>query len=152
MKGAGEGTAKRSRRPGMRRVGGLGACLLALVVANPAGAEALACACQAVIACGADSCDLAEGEFCASTDIAISLAVPSIRLCAFSYCLEGPATLQAIDEDRAVLSGSYRPSTGPARDETAVFVLHDATTGIGVIQTTDEEAVARYTVICRAPD
>jgi len=125
--------------------------MLALAGNAPAAATELVCICQQVTVCGADSCDTVEEDHCSSTDIRISTSDPTITLCAFSSCLEGAATLTQIDDTRSVLAGSYRHSTMPERNETSVVVLHDGATGIGVIQTTDEEAVAQYSVICREP-
>lgn len=113
-----------------------------------AQADALTCVCQTQLVCGADSCDPAEIEVCGSTDIKLSLAEPSISLCAFSQCLEGPATLTTTQQGGLLLSGSYRPSTAPAVNPSSVVLYYDETTGVAFAQTTDEEAVAQYSLIC----
>lgn len=129
----------------------LGVALLAPILAGAVHAGELACICQQQLVCGADSCDPGEDDFCGSTDIRISLAQPSVTLCVFSYCLEGEAALSQVGDDGHVLTGSYRPSTAPELNETSVTAFYDASTGVGFIQTADEEAVAQYSVICREP-
>lgn len=139
------------RDPSRRLPAGTAAALtFALLVLGQGAAQAdgLTCACQAQLVCGADSCDPAEIEVCGSTDIRLSLAQPSISLCAFSHCLEGPATLTTTQQGGHVLSGTYRPSTAPETNPSSVVVYYDATTGIAFAQTTDEEAVAQYSLIC----
>lgn len=115
-----------------------------------AAAETLQCACQQVIVCGADQCDMAPIEICPSTDIRLTLETPAIQVCSFTDCLEGSARRTDVSEAVIALDGAYSPRHTPEANATQVTALIDVRTGIGTVQSSDEEGVAQYSVICQS--
>lgn len=125
---------------------------LACVLAGPAIGAELQCSCQQVSLCGADECEPSPIETCPSSDIGLSLAEPAIRLCVFTDCLEGEARRIEISETIVALDGFYSPTLEPDLAPTHVLAVIDRETGIGMVQTSDEQAVAQYSIICLRED
>lgn len=126
------------------------ATLAILPSGTAAQAQTLQCACQQVTVCGPDACEPSSVETCLSTDIGLDLTQPAIRLCIFSDCLEGPVSRTDISGRVTVLEGEISPANMTEAYPSHVLATLDRETGIGLLQSSDEQAVAQYTVICQA--
>lgn len=124
--------------------------LMALPCVEPFAAQ-LQCACQQMTTCGADACDPAPMDICSSADIGLSVDEPAIRLCVLSDCLEGPARRIDISEAVVALEDRYTSKQTPEAAPSAVFSVLDLETGIGLVQSSDEQAVVQYALVCELP-
>ncbi len=127
-----------------------------LLLAGPSSTAILAadltCSCQRATVCGADECADMPFDMCSVTTIGLSIDTPFIRLCSSSSCLEGAAERTDISEAAVALEGNYLPQGGKDSAPVHLLSLYDKETGIGVIQTSDEQAVIQFAMICQAAD
>lgn len=142
-----------------RRTGGplqmmLAICAVTTATAlSPAsGQVATPCSCQAAIHCGADECYPADDTYCTNASISFAIEPPAINFCIGEDCMAGPATLARPREDEIWLHGSFGHTAAPEQNPTSVTLLFDQTTGIGMIQASDEQGVDQVSLICGVGD
>jgi hypothetical protein len=125
-------------------------CAVATATAwSPARAQvATTCNCQAAIHCGADECYPADDAYCTNSSISFAIEPPAINFCIGEDCMAGPAMLSRPREDEIWLHGSFGHTAAPDRNPTFVTLLFDQTTGIGMIQASDEQGVDQVSLIC----
>jgi hypothetical protein len=127
------------------------ATAIAAAPSTEAGATT-SCRCQAVILCGADSCEPAHDDYCTNASIGFSTGAPEINFCIGEDCMSGPATLSRPRDEEIWMHGNFRHTAAPDQNPTSVTLLFDRTTGIGVIQASDEQGVDQVSLICDVGD
>lgn len=123
-----------------------------MAASSAAGQEATQCRCQAAFFCGADSCDPADAGYCTNSFISFATEPPTINFCIGEDCMSGPAALSRPREEEIWLHGNLGHTAAPDQNPTSVTFLLDRTTGIGMIQASDEQGVDQVSLICDADD
>lgn len=129
-------------------------CLAGVITVLPAAAtgKITECRCQAALTCGADECAPVDGDYCRNSAISYAIEPPAINFCIGEDCISGPAAFLRPREGEIWLHGSFKHTAAPEQSPTAMTVLLDARTGIGIIQTSDEQGVDQVSVICDVAD
>lgn len=134
---------------------GLLAVCTAATIALPLparGEVATPCSCQSAVLCGADECYPADDGYCTNAFIAFATEPPEINFCIGEDCMSGPAALVRPREEEVWLHGSFGHTAAPDRNPTSVTLLFDRSTGIGMIQASDEQGVDQVSLICDVRD
>ncbi|MBS7696210.1 MULTISPECIES: hypothetical protein [unclassified Chelatococcus] len=126
--------------------------LTVTVAPSAAGKAATRCACQSAVLCGADECHPADDGYCTNSFIAFATDPPEINFCIGEDCMAGPAALLRPREEEVWLHGSFGHTAAPDQNPTSVTFLLDRTTGIGLIQASDEQGVDQVSLICDLGD
>ena len=126
------------------------ACLIGMAHAATAASKGKVtiCQCQAALFCGADSCAVENPDYCVNSDISFVASPPAINFCIGQDCMSGPATMSRPRDDEIWLHGKFRHSAAPDQNPTSVSLLLNQATGIGMIQTADEQGVDQVSIIC----
>jgi|GEM_PF-6628305 len=116
-------------------------------------AETIQCRCQAAFFCGADSCDPAGEAYCTNSDISYATEPAKLNVCIGEDCMSGPAMMSSPRPEELWLHGKFKHTAAPEQYPTSVTMLLDQSTGIGMIQASDESGIDQVSVICEtAPD